>query len=57
LELFLLPDEMIRQEGKSIHVVIGKPISYQYFDQSKSHLEWAQDVKNKVYDLSSMLKS
>jgi 1-acyl-sn-glycerol-3-phosphate acyltransferase len=52
-ELFLLPDEMIRQKNKTIQVVFGKPIPWQHFDGSKSHLEWAQVVKGMVYDLKN----
>jgi len=51
LELILLPREMFKSKNKTIRVKIGKPISYQSFDKSKSHFEWAQIVRDKVYDL------
>ncbi|MFN8257985.1 MAG: 1-acyl-sn-glycerol-3-phosphate acyltransferase [Bacteroidales bacterium] len=53
LELFLLPDEMFRQKNKTIKIVIGKPISHKNFDGKKSHLEWAQEVKETVYLLEN----
>lgn len=55
LELFLLPDELFKQKDKTIELVIGKPIPFQYFNDSKSHLEWAQVVKEEVYALKSVL--
>lgn len=51
LEMFYLPDEMFRQRGKTIKIKIGKPISYQEFDKSKSLAEWAADLRNRVYAL------
>lgn len=55
IELFLLPDELFRQKGKTIHVVVGEKIPYTLFDESKSHYDWAQVVRGKVYDLQSEL--
>lgn len=52
LELLLLPREMFRQRNKTIRVRIGTPIPYKTFDESKSHFEWAQEVKSRVYALS-----
>ncbi len=51
LEMFYLADEMFAQRGKKVTVHIGKPISYQYFDRSKSEKEWAEEVKKIVYQL------
>jgi putative hemolysin len=51
IEMFYLPDEMFSQRGKKVTIHIGKPISYQYFDQSKSEKEWADEVKRQVYQL------
>jgi len=56
-ELFLLPDELFRQKGKTIHVVVGEKIPYTIFDESKSHYDWAQVVREKVYDLQAELSS
>lgn len=51
LELALLPREMFGKKNKTIKVRIGKPIPWQMFDQSKSHVEWAQFVREHVYQL------
>lgn len=51
LEFFLLPGEVFKQRNKTIPIVYGKPIPYTTFDDSKTHLEWAQEVKKIVYDL------
>jgi putative hemolysin len=52
IEMFYLADEMFGQKNKKIVVHIGKPISYEYFDASKSDLYWAETVKNMVYDIA-----
>lgn len=52
VEMFYLADEMFGQRNKKISVHIGKPISYQYFDDSKSDRYWAEEVKKKVYDIA-----
>jgi len=49
LELLLLPREMFRQRNRTIRAVIGKPIPWQRFDNSMSHYEWAQKLKDHVY--------
>ena len=51
LELMLLPSELFSKKGSTIKVTIGKPISYKLFDKSKTHYDWAQWVKSKVYEL------
>jgi|WetSurSiteA1Bulk_404760.scaffolds.fasta_scaffold00015_18 putative hemolysin len=53
LELVLLPREMFKKKNKTIRVVIGKPISYQMFDESLSHWDWAQKVRSNVYELGN----
>jgi len=52
VEMFYLADEMFAQRNKKISVHIGKPISYQYFDDSKSDRYWAEEVKKMVYDIA-----
>jgi putative hemolysin len=49
LEMLYLPDEMFKQKNKKFVVTFGKPISYQTFNNSKDHYEWAQIVRNHVY--------
>lgn len=51
IEMLYLVDEMFKQENKTIRVRFGEPIPHTAFDQSKKDLEWAQWVKNKVYQL------
>lgn len=51
LEMFYLVDETMKHRHTDIHLYFGKPIPYSTFDSSKSHKEWAQWVKDKVYKL------
>ena len=51
IEMFFLPDEMFSLTNKNIHLKFGTPIMPALFDKSKTHLQWAQVVKEKVYDL------
>lgn len=51
IEMFYLIDEMYKQKDKTIKIVFGKPLSYTMFDKSHTDLEWAQIVKQKVYEL------
>lgn len=52
IEMFYLPDEMFAQRNKKVTICIGKPISYTYFDASKSEKEWAGHMKQLVYNLA-----
>lgn len=47
----LLPDEMYKSNGNVYTVKIGKPIAWQTFDKSQTPLQWAQWVRNKVYEI------
>jgi len=51
IEMLYLVDEMTKQKGKTIKMVFGQPISYTTFDRSKTDVQWADVVKNIVYDL------
>lgn len=51
IELLLLPGEVFKKKNTTIPIVFGKPIPYTLFDESRSHLEWAQEVKKVVYGL------
>lgn len=53
LEMFLLPDEMVKHRNSDLPIYFGKPIPYTTFDKTKTHKEWADWVKEKVYNLSS----
>jgi len=51
LEFFLLPGEVFKKRNATIEIAFGKPIPYTTFDDSKTHLEWAQEVKKIVYEI------
>lgn len=51
IEMFLLVDEMFKQRNKIIKIKIGGPIPPSVFDKSKNDLQWAQWVKEKVYNI------
>jgi len=51
IEMFYLADEMFKQRGETIVIRFGKPIAWQTFDKSKTHQQWADEVKRKVYAL------
>ena len=51
LAMLFLVDEMYKNVGKTFEVKIGKPIPWQTFDKSKTPLEWAKFVQDKVYEL------
>lgn len=50
-EMALLPDEMFRQRGKHLRLVVGKPIAYSTFDDRHNAREWAALVREYVYRL------
>jgi len=52
IEMLYLIDETLKQKNKTFSITIGSPISWQTFDNSKSDLEWANFVKDKVYLLN-----
>ncbi len=51
IEMFYLVDEMYKQRGKKVVIRIDKPISYQSFDSSKTDAQWAEVLREKVYEL------
>ena len=51
LEMFYLVNETYKQYNKTMNMVIGDPISWETFDRSKSDVEWAAFVRDKVYEL------
>lgn len=56
IEMFYLPDEMFRQKNKSLTLYFGKPISYSTFQNNKSHSEWANEIKQMVYNIKNTMK-
>lgn len=51
IAMLYLSDEMYKNRNKTFKVTIGKPIPWQTFDKSKTPTEWAQYVKERVYEL------
>ena len=55
IEMMLLPDEMLRQKDKTIRLIFGDPIPWSTLDRSHTDAEWAQIIKQKVYNLSELI--
>ncbi|BAG83713.1 MAG: 1-acyl-sn-glycerol-3-phosphate acyltransferase [Candidatus Azobacteroides pseudotrichonymphae] len=53
VEMLLLPREMFKSLGSEFAIHFGQPIPWQTFDSSKTALQWANDVKNRVYAMQS----
>lgn len=53
IEMLYLADELFRQRGKTVTLTVGEIIETKNLDQNKSERDLAQDVKAKVYELSS----
>lgn len=51
IAMLFLVDEMYKNVHKTFRVTIGKPIPWQTFDKSKTPVEWAKYVQDKVYEL------
>ena len=51
LAMMYLVDEMYKNRHNTFRVAVGKPIPWQTFDKSKKPVEWAQWVKDIVYEL------
>lgn len=52
LAMLFLVDEMYKNVGQKFTVTFGEPIPWQTFDDSRTRQEWAQWVKEKVYELN-----
>jgi hypothetical protein len=50
----LLPREIFKKRDETIRVIIGQPIPHQIFINSKSHKDWAQSVRSRVYSLKDI---
>ena len=51
IEMLYLAKETFKQKDKTIRIVFGKPIPSTTFDKSKSDKDWANWVKENVYQL------
>ena len=52
-EMIYLPDEMFKSKHKTYSIHFGKPIPWQTFDSSRKPAEWAEWVKEIVYNLKN----
>ncbi len=53
IELALLPRELFSKQDETVRFTIGKPIPWQRFDSSCTHVEWAQKVREHVYKMAA----
>ena len=51
IEMFFLVDELYKQKNMKIDIVIGEQIEPEVFTKERSDREWAQWVKERVYQL------
>ena len=49
--MMMLPDEMYKSKGRKYRITIGKPIAISSLDKSKTDTQWAQEIRQHVYDL------
>ena len=52
IEMLYLVNELYKQKGKSIKITIGNPINSEKFTSEKNDKEWADWVRNKMYQLA-----
>jgi putative hemolysin len=53
IEMFYLSDETFKHRNEHITITFGAPVSYQIFDKSKRHKEWAKSMQDYVYSLGA----
>lgn len=51
IEMLYLADETFRQKEQNFVLTFGKPVSYKEFDNTLTHYQWAQKLKEHVYQL------
>ena len=51
IEMLYLVDELFKQKNKTIRITFGKPLEAGHFTSEKSDKQWAQWVKEQVYNL------
>jgi 1-acyl-sn-glycerol-3-phosphate acyltransferase len=49
IEMLFLPDEMFRANKKDIRIHFSKPFSYEVFDDSRNHKQWADKIYEYIY--------
>jgi hypothetical protein len=56
VEILFLPQEMLKKRGSSISLVFGEPKPHEFFDGSKTPHQWAQTVREEIYELEKEFK-
>jgi len=56
IELFLLPREMFKAKNKEITLILGDPVPYQTFTAEKNSKQWAEYMREHVYNLKKTIK-
>lgn len=51
LEMLYLPDETFNKKGQSFQLRIGKPIAWQTLTEGKKPADWAEEIRQLVYQL------
>jgi putative hemolysin len=57
IEMLYLVNEMYKQRGKTITIIFGKEISYTVFDKRFTDAQWAQKLKEFVYEMGEQHQS
>lgn len=54
IEMFFLPDEMMKFNGKSIHIKFGRPLYPEDLEKPRprTHAQYAQEIKEMVYAMA-----
>lgn len=50
--MLFLVDELFNKKGEEFVITIGKPVPYTTFDKSKTDMQWAAEIKDRVEKLS-----
>ncbi len=50
--MLFLVDELFNKKGEEFVITIGEPVPYTTFDKSKTDIQWAADIKDRVEKLS-----
>lgn len=57
IEMLFLVDEMYKQRGKTISVIFGEEIPYEVLDKRFTDAQWAEKIKQHVYEMGKQKKS
>ena len=56
VEMLYLPKEMFKKKNETFNIFIGAPIAPDFFDKTKTPRQWAEYVKNIVYNNVKKIK-